>query len=188
LDVSRLSGRDFPNVIHGKEHPEITLAVRRLLAELDDAESGYRSAVRALVWYLLLMLQRLVPARDNHAKKDPAEIERVYPALQYISTHYSENVDFLKLAELCHCSLSTFGRTFRRGLGCLPLEYLNGFRLKVATTLLTSTDRSIMEIASDAGFPTLSNYNRLFKAKFQQSPRDYRRNYAVGLKNGRDCG
>ena len=178
LDVSRLSGRNFPNVILEKEHPEITLAVRRLIAELDNAESGYRSAVRALVWYLLVMLQRLTPAADNYAVKDPAEIERVYPALQYISTHYSENVDFLKLADLCHCSLSTFRRTFRRSLGCLPLEYVNDLRLKVATTMLTSTDRPILKIATDAGFPTLSNFNRLFKAKFLQSPRDYRRNAA----------
>jgi AraC-like DNA-binding protein len=45
--------------------------------------------------------------------------------------------------------------------------------------MLTSTDRTILEIASDAGLPTLSNFNRLFKAKFQQSPRDYRRKYAL---------
>ena len=178
LDVSRLSGRNFPNIIHEKEHPEITLVVRRLVAELDNTAPGYRSAVRALVWYLLVMLQRLVPAAGNHAEKYPAEIERVYPALQYISNHYSENIDFLKLAELCNCSLSTFRRTFRRSLGCLPLEYVNGFRLNVATTMLTSTDRSILEIAILAGFPTLSNFNRLFKAKFQQSPRECRRNDA----------
>ncbi|MFA6567649.1 MAG: AraC family transcriptional regulator [Victivallales bacterium] len=175
LDVSRLSGRDFPNVIHGKDHPEIIPAVRRLIAEMDNAETGYRSAVRALAWYLLVMLQRLVPAADNHAKKDPAEIERVYPALKHISTHYAKPVDIPELAGLCRCSLSTFRRLFYRSLGCMPLEYINRFRLKAATAMLTSTSRSILEIASDSGFPTLSNFNRLFKARFGKSPRDYRK-------------
>ena len=179
LDVSRLSGRNFPNVIHDKEHPEITLAVRRLVTELDNSEPGYRSAARALVWYLLVMLQRLVPAGDNHVGKNPAAIERVYPALKYISTHYAEAVDIPELANLCKCSLSTFRRIFQRGLGCMPLEYINEFRLKAAAAMLSSTSRSILEIATDAGFPTLSNFNRLFKAKFQQSPRDYRRNTAA---------
>ena len=174
LDVSRLSGRNFPNIIHEKEHPEITLAVRRLVAELDDSEPGYRSAVRALVWYLLVMFQRLVPAGDNHAAKDPAGIERVYPALKYISTHYAEVVDIPELAKLCKCSLSTFRRTFKRSLGCMPLEYINEFRLKAAAAMLSSTSRSILEIATDAGFPTLSNFNRLFKTRFNRSPRDYR--------------
>ncbi len=174
LDVSRLSGRNFPNVIHEKEHPEITLAVHRLVTELESTDSGYHSAVRALVWYLLVMLQRLVPAADNCAEKNPAEIERVYPALKYISTHYAEAVDIPKLAELCKCSLSTFRRLFCRSLGCMPLEYINEFRLKVATAMLASTSRSILEIALSSGFPTLSNFNRLFKAKFNKSPRNYR--------------
>ncbi|MFA6101692.1 MAG: AraC family transcriptional regulator [Victivallaceae bacterium] len=180
LDVSRLSGRNFPNVIHEKDHPEITLAVRRLVAELDNTASGYRSAARALVWYLLVMLQRLVQPEDNHVEKDPAEIERVYPALKYISAHYAEPVDISRLAELCKCSLSTFRRLFHRSLGCMPLEYINEFRLKAAAAMLTSTSRSILEIALCAGFPTLSNFNRLFKAKFNKSPRDYRRDVAKG--------
>jgi AraC-like DNA-binding protein len=174
LDVSRLGGRKFPNVIHEKDHPEIILAVRCLVAEMNNSESGYRSTVRALVWSLLVMLQRLAPEADHHAKKNPAEIERVCPALKYISMHYAEPVDIPKLAKLCNCSLSTFRRIFHRSLGCMPVEYINKFRLKVAAALLTSTDRSVLEIAADAGFPTLSNFNRLFKAKFKTTPRDYR--------------
>jgi transcriptional regulator GlxA family with amidase domain len=60
----------------------------------------------------------------------------------------------------------------------MPLEYINEFRLKVATAILASTSRSILEIALSSGFPTLSNFNRLFKAKFNKSPRNYRQDVA----------
>ena len=177
LDVSRLSGRAFSNVIHEKNRPDIVFMVRKLVDELEHAEAGYRSLTRSLVWGLLVMLQRLAPGKNPDGSNKPTEIHRIYPALQHISNHYSQTVDILKLADLCHCSISTFRRIFQRSLGCLPLEYVKHFRLKVATTMLASTDHSILEIAFNAGFATPSNFNRQFKAKFQQSPRDYRRNH-----------
>jgi len=177
LDVFRLSGRAFSNVIHEKDRPDIVFMVRKLVDELAKEEAGYRSLTRSLVWGLLVMLQRLAPEKNPDEQEETAEIHRIYPALQYISTHYSENMDLLKLADLCHCSTSTFRRIFHRSLGCLPLAYVNNFRLKVTTTLLMSTDRSILEIAFNSGFATPSNFNRQFRAKFQQSPRDYRRNH-----------
>ncbi|OGV36949.1 MAG: hypothetical protein A2020_16315 [Lentisphaerae bacterium GWF2_45_14] len=179
LDISRLSGRAFTNVVREKEHPDIVFIVRKLVDELEKKEKAYRSLVRSLVWTLLIMLQRLVPEKNREEEKKPAEIQRIYPALQYLSTHYSESLDISRLADMCHCSLSTFRRTFQRGLGCLPLDYVNDFRLKVATTMLSATDQSILEIATEAGFSTQSNFNRLFKAKFKQSPRDYRKNRSI---------
>lgn len=181
LDVSRLSGRAFSNVLHEKDRPDIVFMVRQLVEELERAEAGYRSLTRSLVWGLLVKLQRLAPGKSPGGPPEPSEIHRIYPALHYISNHYSQTVDILKLADLCHCSISTFRRIFQRSLGCLPLEYMNHFRLKVATTMLASTDRSILEIALNAGFATPSNFNRQFSAKFQQSPRDYRRNHRVSV-------
>lgn len=175
LDISRLSGRGFLNVVHEKDHPDIVFLVRTLVLELENEKEGYPSMVRSLVWGLLVLLQRLVPEKDTAEENNPVEIKRIYPALKYISMHYMETVEIPVLAELCHCSLSTFRRTFKRSLGRMPLDYVNYFRLKVATSMLKSTSRPVLEIALRTGFPTLSNFNRIFKAKFKKSPRDYRR-------------
>lgn len=181
LDVSRLSGREFMNVAHEKEHPDIVSAVRRLIDELERQADDYRSMVRSLVWGLLIMLKRLAP-KESNAPESPDEIQRIYPALRQISSHYSQNVEIPQLAELCSCSVSTFRRIFQRSLGCSPIEYLKNFRLKAAAAMLESTDHSIMEIALISGFATLSNFNRQFKVKFLQSPRDYRKKFTARKK------
>lgn len=177
LDVSRLSGRAFVNVVHEKDNPDIVFMVRKLVDELEQESPGYQSLVRSLLWGLMVMLQRLVPEDNPGAENDPAEIERIYPAMHYISSHYFDTVEIRKLANLCYCSLSTFRRIFKRSLGCLPLEYVNNIRLKAAAVMLVSTDNSILDIALNSGFPTLSNFNRQFKSKFKCSPSHYRHNH-----------
>jgi AraC-like DNA-binding protein len=174
LDVSRFSGKAFANVVHGKEHPDMVFMVRKLVDEMESKKTAYRSLVRSLVWSILIMLQRLLPTENPIEGKEQVDIQRIYPALHYLSTHYADTLDIPRLASLCNCSLSTFRRIFCRGLGCLPLDYVNDFRLKVATTMLLSTNQSILEIALKSGFPTQSNFNRIFKARYKQSPRDYR--------------
>ena len=176
LNVSRLCGRNFSNLVHSKNHPDITSLVHELITEMEKGGNGFKSAVRALLWALLVKLHRLIPVeRVDEEANDPEDIIRLYPALTDISSHYSTPLAIHELAMLCKCSLSTFRRIFFRCFGCSPLEYLNEFRLKVAITLLLSTDRSILEIALDSGFPTLSNFNRLFKTRFKKSPREVRR-------------
>lgn len=179
LDVSKLSGRAFANVVHEKDNPDIVFMVRKLVDELEQEKPGYQSLVRSLLWGLLVMLQRLIPEDNPGAANTPAEIERIYPAMQYISSHYFTTVDIEELAGLCHCSLSTFRRIFKRSLGCLPLEYVNNVRLKAAAAMLAATDNSILEIALHSGFPTLSNFNRQFKIKFKCTPGQYRQNHGL---------
>ena len=56
----------------------------------------------------------------------------------------------------------------------LPLEYVNTCRLNAAATLLKNTSRQIVDIAGKTGFPTLSHFNRMFKAYYSCSPWDFR--------------
>jgi AraC-like DNA-binding protein len=48
----------------------------------------------------------------------------------------------------------------------------------MASRLLISSDSSILDIAAEVGFDNLSYFNRSFKKRFQQTPREYRKRYA----------
>ena len=54
------------------------------------------------------------------------------------------------------------------------IEYLNDYRLTIAARLLTTTEHTILDVASQAGFDNLSYFNRLFKRKFRDTPGHYR--------------
>ena len=65
-------------------------------------------------------------------------------------------------------------RTFRRHFGCSLGEYLRRIRLEHAARRLRETDRSISEIALDAGFYDQAHFGRCFRAWASVSPRVYR--------------
>lgn len=58
-------------------------------------------------------------------------------------------------------------------------EYVNGFRIKHACHLLTSSETkqmSIMDVMLESGFVTKSNFNRVFKNETGQAPFEFKQN------------
>ncbi len=54
------------------------------------------------------------------------------------------------------------------------LKLLNNIRLEHAVSELLYTDKSILKIAMDNGFPNLSGFNHVFRESYQMSPAEYR--------------
>ena len=52
---------------------------------------------------------------------------------------------------------------------------MNEYGLKIATNLLQTTDMTIMEIALKVGVNNISYFNRIFKKKFNLTPKEYRK-------------
>lgn len=54
-------------------------------------------------------------------------------------------------------------------------EFINGYRLRYAATLLTTNpDLNIYEVGDDSGFNSRSTYNRLFLNYYGMSPSEFR--------------
>lgn len=136
--------------------------------------TNHRALVRALVWQLLVDLERYCPATPAQARADGAaceDIARVLPAINHISEHFADDVSVEELAALCHASVANFRRLFTQAMGCAPQPYLIRVRLNVALSMLRDTADSILDVSAACGFRTLSNFNRQFLARFGQSPR-----------------
>ena len=182
--TDRLSGPGFNNRFAEADAPELVGMTRLLFAEAAKPKQD-SNVIRALVWGILSKLQGFAPAQSG-GKGGKDEIELLYPALNYISTHYAEPLEVPELAALCNMGLTTFRNRFVRCIKMLPLEYINTFRLKAAAALLKNTDRKVIDIAGQTGFVTLSQFNRLFRAQFFCSPREYREKSA-GRNAGRSA-
>jgi AraC-like DNA-binding protein len=59
-------------------------------------------------------------------------------------------------------------------MGMPPTQYLNGYRVEKAQTLLKNTDRSITDIALAVGFDDASYFARIFKKQTGMTPREYK--------------
>lgn len=77
----------------------------------------------------------------------------------------------LQLASVSHGHLA---RSMSRHLGCRPVEFVNQARLAHAAALLATTGEPIGDIASRSGFSSQSYFDRLFHARYDQTPRAYR--------------
>lgn len=91
-----------------------------------------------------------------------------------VKLHLYSNLTTEELAGLCHMSLSSFKREFKKVFNDSPTNYINSQRLRKAKELLTVTDLSIGDIAFEVGIHDPQYFTRLFKRKEGISPSAYK--------------
>src|SRR5208337_4406852 len=101
------------------------------------------------------------------------------PALEYMESHYQDEIDIPRLARLCMTGLRNFQMTFKRATNQTPTGYWNRLRIKTATNLLSSSTYPIIEIAGLVGYRTLSNFNSHFIRDTGLPPRQWRKKYSL---------
>jgi AraC-like DNA-binding protein len=110
-------------------------------------------------------------ARGRHTATD----SRLHSVLAYLSENAGGPVSQSEAARLVHLSPAAFSRFFRRAAGKTFQAYVTDLRLSEACRQLLESKRTISEIAFDAGFGNLSNFNRSFRIARGMSPGAFRR-------------
>ena len=80
-----------------------------------------------------------------------------------------------QFARLCHRSLSSFKRDFRKQYNESPGRWIQQKRLDYAAALLRSTDHmNVTDVVFESGFEDVSHFSKAFKNRFGKSPSSYR--------------
>ncbi len=114
------------------------------------------------------LAHRLEPQEDEAG---PAWLTEACRAMQ--DTHNLRR-GLPHMVALSGVSPAHLSRTLRAVRGQTPTEFITALRLDRAATLLATTPREIIEIASDCGFDNLSHFYRRFRAQYGLTPRAYR--------------
>ena len=152
----------------------------KVIQELDRFSeirgNGYQLAVKG---QLFLFLYYAYGRGILFTEKKPGHArEKIKGILEYIREHFGEEITIRQAAELCFYSESHFMKYFKQYAGMPFIQYLNDYRLTMASRLLISSEASILDIAAEVGFDNLSYFNRLFKKRFYVTPREYRKRFA----------
>jgi len=91
-----------------------------------------------------------------------------------IEDHPDAPLTLTDLARGVRLSPYHFLRMFQQVAGITPHQYILRARLRHAAVRLVSDSAHVLDVALDAGFGDLSNFNRAFRAEFGVSPRVYR--------------
>jgi AraC-like DNA-binding protein len=98
-----------------------------------------------------------------------------HPPIEAImEMNFRHNLPLGAFAQMCHRSLSSFKREFRKHYGVSPGKWLLDRRLEHSASLLRTTEMSVTEVMLECGFEDLSHFSRAFKEKFGQAPSAYR--------------
>ena len=108
----------------------------------------------------------------NHIGNDSND--RLKKILNYLSRNYQQNITLTETAKLFGMNPSAFSRYFKNKTGQSLIEYLNNLRMNFACKLLQNEKMTITQICFECGFNNISNFNRMFKRRMSQTPKDYR--------------
>lgn len=112
----------------------------------------------------------------SHAsdKKPYHSLDTLKAIIKYVENHYQERITIKDIAAFCDYSQSHFMKYFKNAMGISFIEYLNDYRLMMASRMLLASDATILAISEEAGFKNLSYFNRMFKKRFRVTPSVYR--------------
>lgn len=92
----------------------------------------------------------------------------------FLSNHYLENLPVRKIAAFAGLHPNYAMEIFHKAFGLTIVEYLTNLRVAHAQQLLVNTDQSVLSIALESGFGSLSQFYAAFNRLCGLSPRKYR--------------
>ncbi|WOD17088.1 GlxA family transcriptional regulator [Paraburkholderia kirstenboschensis] len=104
----------------------------------------------------------------------PSTHPKVKRAILLIEQHIGQPLSLGELAHRLEMSVRQLERLFNGEMDTTPLTYGRQLRLRTAAWLLTSSDRTVTEIASSCGFSDASHLGREFKKQYGEAPNAFR--------------
>jgi AraC-like DNA-binding protein len=169
---------EYPQIINVIE-PSYHL-VESMLLELhrvcDAKDVAMELDIKWRLERLFFVLYRDVFRRKELPKEQKQDaINNIRLVIDYIQENYQRLLTIQELAGLLHLSEPYFMRFFKKHTGMTCVDYMNDYRMERAVELLQTTNLSIMEISMQVGMHNISYFNRLFKKKYQMTPKEYRK-------------
>jgi AraC family transcriptional regulator len=93
----------------------------------------------------------------------------------YVDAHLDEALSLPDLAAVAGLSPMYFAAQFRAATGYRPHDYLLHQRIESAKSILSSTDRPLVEVALGVGFRAQAHFSTVFKRLTGESPARWRR-------------
>lgn len=134
-------------------HREIENLSFMMNRQLQEKQSGKASAEGAK--------QKLLSASNS---------EKIQKVIEYIHANYCFDISREGLASMVDMHPDTFSRFFKTYTGKTLPDYINHLRVAHAKELLAATDDSIVSIAFQCGFESLSTFNRAFHKIHNTTP------------------
>ena len=104
-------------------------------------------------------------------------VHELLPVVTHIERHFAEPISMAEMARKAGLSATHFNRRFRQLLRMSPTAYLRTVRVQAARQRLTTSSRSLAEIAAETGFTDQSHFTKRFREVTGITPGEYRKQF-----------
>ena len=170
-------GRGYSFYSYGSDKNQFINFAQLMMHEFQDKKPGFEKVCHGLLEVLLVYISRkqklsVISESSFQLSKECAIAKR------YIDTNYAQDITLDSLAEITHINKFYLAHSFTECIGQSPISYLTERRHAACKELLSSSNLSVTQIATSAGFSSQSYFSQIFNKKVGMSPRQYRKQYA----------
>jgi transcriptional regulator GlxA family with amidase domain len=120
------------------------------------------------------------PQRLSTSQKYALRNHKLRRLTDLLDSQLERRVDVSELANTSRLSARQVHRLFKTHLGMSPQAYHRKLRLQRARDMLRQTELTVLEIAMASGFTSSSDFSRVYRRTFRQSPHEDRASvYAI---------
>lgn len=151
----------------------------------EEKETARTLFVASGIYGILAVLYERHFINDSLSHIDEKKLKKLMPVLEHITSRYNEDISLSDAAKVLNMSNFYFCRLFKETLGMGYTDFVNLFRIYKSQSQLIESEKSILDIAFENGFSSVSYFNRVFKSINNCSPSEYRRFSKESIKNSK---
>ena len=174
-------------LLHAPGKAEFAKATRELVkfgteVDVKQLEEAYfqtrvitRKQYESILRLLTIFAQHL-SALSNQlmVEQATAESPAIARARAYIAEKHADELSLSEVSQVVNMSAFYFCKTFKKATGMTFTDYLARVRIEKVKNLLLNPHKRVSEAAYEAGFQSLSQFNRVFRRIAGESPSTYR--------------
>jgi AraC-like DNA-binding protein len=162
---------DKPIVKVGYNEEMVSL-YQRILEAGNEERSGYQQYIAGIVIHLLGYVN--FRAKDSYYE-DKSVVQKIDKARVLIREQINMNISPEAVAATLLMTYSWFRRLFKQYTGLAPAQYIAQLRLQHAKELLSTTAKSIKEIAVEMNYESVDYFSTQFRRMTKMTPTQYRK-------------
>lgn len=144
--------------------------------EYNHFTTGSETVIRNSLLSLLICITRLYDYQQGASMPMVSDQMDIDQLLRYISINYGSKLSLDILAANMHLSREYLCRYFKKHTGKTIFDYVREVRIAQAKHLLRTSSHTIADIGNLCGYPSVSSFQRAFRAEEGISPGEFREN------------
>lgn len=177
-----INSKDQYNTENLNKIKEILKSMKELKSY--SGEVGHLRFASLLFEFLFLLYNHFkITLSNENVIHSNISLSNLEPVLDFTKQNYNKHISIKVVSDIAHLQPEYFCRKFKQYMGQTYLDYLNEIRLSHIYMDLLNTKDSISTIMERHGFSNYKLFYKIFKEKFNCTPRDIRKLNKLIYKN-----